>query len=490
MRHKVLIGEAARRELRIGIDILANAVKATLGPGGRTAILSDGVDVKITKDGVSVAEEVKLDDVVHNIGAQIVKEVASKTAKEAGDGTTTATVLAQKMIELELVPSTQEREEIVELLKSKSQTTDNLKAVATISANGDETIGSLVSEAVKKTGKYGIVTPGLSDTSKDKLEYSKGVNFDEGYVTPQFVLDTKKLTLELDDCLIYMYEGEIRSTQDVAPVITLASQNRTSLLVIAREISGTALDQLIMLNAKGNVRCAAVQIPGFGAYRKPIMGDIAALTQGKFRTIEDQRKREPITKDTVGFANKVIVAKDECTIIVDDSGESLQKRITMIQDLIPEASIDYEKSFLEKRLAQLTGGTAKVLAGGDSKVSQEERRDRIEDAIFATKAAVKMGIVEGAGMALYKISEQFPQYADILQSPAKQIAKNARYDKVGLDARTGKEVEDLVEAGIIDPTLVVVSAFINACSIAEIFLTTESIVVNDSRNYSNHITPN
>ena len=486
MSKLVVLGSEAREQLKIGIDILANAVKSTLGPGGKTVILAEDRDVTITKDGVSVANQVFLPDPIQNIGAQIVKEVAAKTAAQAGDGTTTATVLAQAMINYNQVPSKEDLNAMLGYLKIQSKECESLKAVAAISANNNQAIGELVEKALNTTGVYGIVTPDISSTTEDELIITQGIHVEEGFLSTTFITDLKKATCELDNPIILIYSGDLKATSELSTALYTATQAKRDLLIIADSVEGPALYTLEMTHTQGSIKCCAIRTPGVGVYKNAQLNDIAALTYGE--VIQKSSGKLVYTEKHLGEASKVIVGKEFTTIIGITSEEGnpvLESRIEMIKDLLETTSEGYETQFLEKRLAQLTGGTAIIGAGGYSRVEKKERKDRIEDAIFAATAARDSGILPGGGVALYHLSDIYPEYTKVLQAPFRQILTNAGIDteleskefEIGINAITGK-VGNMFEMGIVDPYLVVSSALINAYSIATTFLNTECIITN------------
>lgn len=494
----VSLGEDARKELRIGIDILANAVKSTLGPGGKTVIIANGNDVTITKDGVSVAEQVFLPNRIQNIGAQIVKTVASKTASEAGDGTTTATVLAQAMIQNNLVPTKEELDSMITYLQANSRECTSLKDVASISANGNQKIGELVEQALLTTGEYGIVTPDISESTEDELIITKGMHIEEGFLSTAFITDLKKATCELNNPYILIYKGDLKATTEVATAIGIASREKRDLLVIADSIEGPALFALEMTHTQGSIRCCAIRTPGIGVYKDATLNDLAALTFGK--VLSKASGKVNYSDTDLGEAIKIIVGKEFTTILsFPDENKALEERVEMIKDLLISTEVEYEANFLKTRLAQLTGGTAIIAAGGYSRLEKKERKDRIEDAIFAAKAARDSGILPGGGAALYHLAKVFPDYKAVLESPMRQILSNAHLEfleleefELGVNAITGK-ICNMFEAGIVDPVKVVTSALINAYSIATTFNNTECIITDldgDKARGPEYISPN
>lgn len=488
--------------LKRGVDTLANAVKVTLGPEGKTVILSTKNGRKITKDGVSVAKEIFLEDPIANEAAQIVKEVASKTADVAGDGTTTATVLVQSLIK-DLIDEdlhssffkdlNEEKEKVIEFLKSKARKVSasdikTLEQVATISANNDETLGKIVAEAVHVTGEYGIVTAEEGDSFETKISLTQGMNFDNGYVSSLFITDQEKLICEMEDVMIFMYDSELSTIKDILPILRSAAARKKSLLVIANEITGEAISTLLAQKQIG-FKCAAVKCPSFGDYKKSLMVDIATVTGGVYLDSQKGMKFEDLTDVHFGFAERVVITKDETTIIKGDGNEEkISLRIKQLENQIENTQNEYEVNFMKKRIAKMKGGVAVIEVGGFSEVEIKEKKDRIEDAIYAVRAALEEGVVEGGGIAYLRATEVCKNKAlkNALVSPFEQICLNAdikplteeiKNNKIlGINIKTMEEV-DMFEAGIVDPLKVTRTALENAVSVATTFLTTKCIIV-------------
>ncbi len=521
---RVIYGEEARSRLKAGVDKLANAVKVTLGPKGREVIIEKkwGVPL-VTKDGVTVAKEIELKDPYENMGAQLVREVASKTADVAGDGTTTATVLAQsifteglKAIASGANPMDIKRgidkavEVVVENIKGLSIPVSGRKEieqVATISANNDPTIGKIIADAMEAVGKDGVITVEESKSAETTLETVQGMQFDRGYLSPYFVTNPDKMEAVLDDPFILIYEKKISNVKDLLPVLEQVVRTGRPLLIIAEEVEAEALATLVVNHIKGVIKACAVKAPGFGQRRKDYLQDIAILTGGTAITEELGIKLESVTLDMLGRADKVIVDKDNTTIVGGKGAkEQIQARIEQIKKQIVETTSDYDREKLQERLAKLSGGVAIIRVGAATEAELKEKKARVEDAVHATKAAVEEGIVPGGGVALARASEAIDELklenpdqqlgADIVKracrAPLRQIATNAGYEgfvileKVlqlgkekgknwGFDAARG-EYKDMVEAGIIDPTKVVRTAIQNAASVAGTMLTAEALV--------------
>lgn len=521
---RVIYGEEARAKLKAGVDKLANAVKVTLGPKGREVIIEKkwGVPL-VTKDGVTVAKEIELKDPYENMGAQLVREVASKTADVAGDGTTTATVLAQaifteglKAIASGANPMDIKRgidkavEVVVENIKNLSIPVSGRKEieqVATISANNDPTIGKIIADAMEAVGKDGVITVEESKSAETTLETVQGMQFDRGYLSPYFVTNPDKMEAVLDDPFILIYEKKISNVKDLLPILEQVVRTGKPLLIIAEEVEAEALATLVVNHIKGVIKACAVKAPGFGQRRKDYLQDIAILTGGTAITEELGIKLESVTLDMLGRADKVIVDKDNTTIVGGKgSKEQIQARIEQIKKQILETTSDYDREKLQERLAKLSGGVAIIRVGAATEAELKEKKARVEDAVHATKAAVEEGIVPGGGVALARASEAIDELklenpdqqlgADIVKracrAPLRQIATNAGYEgfvileKVlqlgkengknwGFDAAKG-EYKDMVEAGIIDPTKVVRTAIQNAASVAGTMLTAEALV--------------
>ncbi|MFN3871258.1 MAG: chaperonin GroEL [Aquificaceae bacterium] len=521
---KVIYGEDARARLKAGVDKLANAVKVTLGPKGREVIIEKkwGTPL-VTKDGVTVAKEIELKDPYENMGAQLVKEVASKTADVAGDGTTTATVLAQsifteglKAIASGANPMDIKRgidkavERVVEEIKAQSIQVSGRKEieqVATISANNDPEIGRIIADAMEAVGKDGVITVEESKSAQTTLETVQGMQFDRGYLSPYFVTNPDKMEAVLEDPYILIYEKKISNVKDLLPVLEQVVRAGKPILIIAEDVEAEALATLVVNHIKGVIRACAVKAPGFGQRRKDYLQDIAILTGGTAITEELGIKLESVTLDMLGRADKVIVDKDNTTIVGGKgSKEAIQARIEQIKKQIVETTSDYDREKLQERLAKLSGGVAIIRVGAATEAELKEKKARVEDAVHATKAAVEEGIVPGGGVALVRASETLEDLkvdnhdqqigVDIVKkacrTPLRQIAANAGFEgyvvleKViqlgkekgrswGFDAATG-EYKDMIEAGIIDPTKVVRTAIQNAASVAGTMLTAEALV--------------
>jgi len=521
---KVIYGEDARARLKAGVDKLANAVKVTLGPRGREVIIEKkwGTPL-VTKDGVTVAKEIELKDPYENMGAQLVKEVASKTADVAGDGTTTATVLAQaifteglKAIASGANPMDIKRgidkavERVVEEIKKQSIQVSGRKEieqVATISANNDPEIGKIIADAMEAVGKDGVITVEESKSAQTNLETVQGMQFDRGYLSPYFVTNPDKMEAVLEDPYILIYEKKISNVKDLLPVLEQVVRAGRPILIIAEDVEAEALATLVVNHIKGVIRACAVKAPGFGQRRKDYLQDIAILTGGTAITEELGIKLESVTLDMLGRADKVIVDKDNTTIVGGKgSKENINARIEQIKKQIVETTSDYDREKLQERLAKLSGGVAIIRVGAATEAELKEKKARVEDAVHATKAAVEEGIVPGGGVALVRASEALEDLkvdnpdqqigVDIVKkacrTPLRQIATNAGFEgyvileKViqlgkekgknwGFDAGAG-EYKDMVEAGIIDPTKVVRTAIQNAASVAGTMLTAEALV--------------
>jgi chaperonin GroEL len=513
-------GDARARMLR-GVDILADAVRVTLGPKGRNVVLDKSYgSPRITKDGVTVAKEVELTDKFENMGAQLVKEVASKTSDQAGDGTTTATVLAQaivregaKAVAAGMNPMDLKRgidlavSAVVEDLEKRSKkvsTNDEIAQVGTISANGDREIGVMIAKAMKTVGNEGVITIEEAQSLETELEVVEGMQFDRGYISPYFITNAEKMVCELDDAYILLHEKKLSGLQAMLPLLEAIVQTSRPLLIIAEDVEGETLATLVVNKLRGGLKVAAVKAPGFGDRRKAILEDIAVLTGGQLISEELGIKLESVTIDMLGRAKKVRVEKENTTII-DGAGKKpdIAARVTQIKTQVEETTSDYDREKLQERLAKLSGGVAVIRVGGATEMEVKERRDRVEDAMHATKAAVEEGVVAGGGAALlYGVNALAKLRAgnddqkvgiDIvrraLTAPARQIVVNAGGDASvvigrlldanhvnrGYDAQSGDYV-DMVKAGIIDPTKVVRLALQNAASVAGLLVTTEAMV--------------
>ena len=514
----------AREAMRIGVDTLADAVKVTLGPKGRNVILDKSFgSPAITKDGVTVAKEIELEDKFENMGAQMVKEVASKTSDVAGDGTTTATLLAQaiyregsKLVAAGSNPMAIKRgiekgvEAVVKELKKISKPTKDHKEIAqvgTISANNDSTIGNIIAEAMEKVGKEGVITVEEAKSMETTLEVVEGMQFDRGYISPYFVTDPEKMEAVLSDPYILINEKKISNMKDLLPVLEQIAKMGRPLLIIAEEVEGEALATLVVNKLRGTLSCAAVKAPGFGDRRKAMLEDIAVLTGGQMISEDLGIKLENVSLKDMGTAKRITIDKDNTTI-VDGGGEksALEGRVKQIRAQIDETTSDYDREKLQERLAKLIGGVAVINVGAATETEMKEKKARVEDALNATRAAVEEGIVPGGGIALLRC---LPALANLktegeealgvniirraLEEPVRQIANNAGFEgsvvveKVkaekagfGFNADTGI-YEDLMKAGVIDPTKVTRFALQNAASVASLLLTTEAMVAEKPR---------
>jgi chaperonin GroEL len=512
----------ARAALKRGVDQLAQAVKVTLGPKGRNVVIDRKFGAPtVTKDGVTVAKEVELSDAIENMGAQMVKEVATKTSDLAGDGTTTATVLAQaifreglKNVTAGANPMAIKRgidkavEQVIAELKAISTPTKGKKEIAqvgTISANNDEEIGNLIADAMEKVGKDGVITVEEARGLETTLDTVEGMQFDRGYLSPYFVTDPERMEAALEDALILIHDKKISSMKDLLPILEKVAQMGRPLLIIAEDIEGEALATLVVNKLRGTLRVCAVKAPGFGDRRKAMLQDISVLTGGNVISEEVGFKLENATANDLGKAKRIVIDKDNTTI-VDGAGESKQikGRIEEIRVAIDKSTSDYDREKLQERLAKLAGGVAVINVGAATETEMKEKKARVEDALHATRAAVEEGIVPGGGVALLRIQKKIRDFkledADeqigvsivvrALEEPIRQIAENsgaegsivvdkvrtADSDTYGFNART-EQYEDLVEAGVIDPTKVTRTALQNAASIASLLLTTECVVV-------------
>jgi chaperonin GroEL len=511
----------ARTRLLRGVDILADAVKVTLGPKGRNVILEKSFGApRITKDGVTVAKEIELADRFENLGAQLVREVASKTADMAGDGTTTATVLAQaivregaKAVAAGLNPMDLKRgidvavQAVIADVKTRSKkvsTNEEIAQVGTISANGEREIGEMIAKAMEKVGNEGVITVEEAKGLDTELEVVEGMQFDRGYTSPYFITNADKMTVELDNPYILLHEKKLSGLQPLLPVLESVVQSGRPLLIIAEDVEGEALATLVVNKLRGGLKVAAVKAPGFGDRRKAMLEDIAILTGGQVISEDLGIKLESVTLEMLGTAKRISITKEDSTI-VDGAGkkQDIEARIKQIKAQIEETTSDYDREKLQERLAKLAGGVAVIKVGGGSEVEVKERKDRVDDALHATRAAVEEGIVAGGGVALlYAIrclgslkGENDDQKVGIdivrraLQSPVRQIAENAGADgavvagkllegkdaNLGFDAQKG-EYCDMIKAGIIDPTKVVRTALQDAASVAGLLITTEALV--------------
>jgi len=511
----------ARTKMQKGVDILADAVKVTLGPKGRNVIIDKSFGApRITKDGVTVAKEIELEDKFENMGAQMVREVASKTNDEAGDGTTTATVLAQaivregcKSVAAGMNPMDLKRgvdaavtAVIAELRKKakKVSSDEEVRQIGTISANGDLDVGTMISEAMQKVGKEGVITVEEAKSLTTELEVVEGMQFDRGYISPYFVTNAEKMFAELEDPYILLHEKKVSGLQSMLPLLEAVVQSSRPLLILAEDVEGEALATLVVNKLRGGLKIAAVKAPGFGDRRKAMLEDIAILTGGQVVSEDLGIKLENVTLDMLGTAKKITITKEETTI-VNGAGKKadIQGRCNQIRAQIDETSSDYDREKLQERLAKLAGGVAVIRVGGATEIEVKEKRDRVEDAMNATRAAVEEGIVPGGGTALLRASKVLekltPENDDqrvgmeiirkALQAPVRQIAENAGVEgsivvgkllekkdaSYGYNAATDK-FEDLVKAGVIDPVKVVRTALQDAASVAGLLITTEAMV--------------
>ncbi|HYM03151.1 MAG TPA: chaperonin GroEL [Stellaceae bacterium] len=511
----------ARDRMLRGIDILAHAVRVTLGPKGRNVVIDKSFGApRITKDGVTVAKEIELADKFENMGAQMIREVATRTSDQAGDGTTTATVLAHaivregvKAVAAGLNPMDLKRgienavEAVVEDLKKRSKkvsTNEEIAQVGTISANGDREVGHMLSKAMQRVGNEGVITVEEAKSMETELEVVEGMQFDRGYISPYFVTNAEKMVCELDDPYVLIHEKKLSNLQSLLPLLEAVVQSGRPLLIIAEEVEGEALATLVVNKLRGGLKVAAVKAPGFGDRRKAMLEDIAILTAGQLISEDLGIKLETVTLNMLGRAKKARVEKENTTII-DGAGKKadIQGRIGQIKAQIEETTSDYDREKLQERLAKLAGGVAIIRVGGATEVEVKERKDRVDDAMHATRAAVEEGIVAGGGVALLFASRVLAKLKpanddqkvgiDIvrraLQTPVRQIAENAGVDgsivigklqdkgdpNYGYDAQSGDYV-DMLKAGIIDPTKVVRLALQDAASVAGLLVTTEAMV--------------
>jgi chaperonin GroEL len=517
----VRLGADARERMLRGIDTLADAVRVTLGPKGRNVVLDKSYGApRITKDGVTVAKEIELSDKFENMGAQMVREVASKTSSVAGDGTTTATILAHAMVRegVKAVAAGMNPMDLrrgvdmavnavvkdIEKRSKKVSTNDEIAQVGTISANGDAEIGRMLAEAMRKVGNEGVITVEEAKSLETELDVVEGMQFDRGYLSPYFVTNAEKMLAELEDPYILLHEKKLSSLQSLLPILEAVVQSGRPLLIVAEDIEGEALATLVVNKLRGGLKVAAVKAPGFGDRRKAMLEDIAALTAGEVISEDLGIKLENVGLDMLGRAKRVRIDKENTTII-DGAGkkEDITARINQIKAQIEETTSDYDREKLQERLAKLAGGVAIIRVGGGTEVEVKERKDRVDDAMHATKAAVEEGIVAGGGVALLFASKVLsglnPSNNDqrvgidivrkAIQSPVRQIAENAGSEgsivvgkltdkddpNFGFDAQSG-EYKDMVAAGIIDPTKVVRVALQDAASVAGLLITTEAMV--------------
>ncbi|MGB3722058.1 MAG: chaperonin GroEL [Pacificimonas sp.] len=517
----VKFGRDARERILAGVDILANAVKVTLGPKGRNVVIEKSFGApRITKDGVTVAKEIELKDKFENMGAQMLREVASKTNDIAGDGTTTATVLAQaivregmKSVSAGMNPMDLKRgidlavTKVVENLQSRSKPVagnDEIKQVGTISANGDTEVGDMIAQAMEKVGKEGVITVEEAKGLVSELETVEGMQFDRGYLSPYFITNPDKMIVDLENPYILIHEKKLSSLQAMLPILEAVMQSGRPLLIIAEDVEGEALATLVVNKLRGGLKIAAVKAPGFGDRRKAMLEDIAILTEGQMISEDLGIKLENVTLDMLGSAKTVTIDKDNTTI-VDGAGaaEGIKARVEQIRAQIETTTSDYDKEKLQERLAKLAGGVAVIKVGGASEVEVKEKKDRVDDALHATRAAVEEGIVPGGGTALLYATRALEgleganddqtRGVDIIRkaltSPVRQIAQNAGFDGAVVSGKLidGKDdnfgfnaatdvYEDLLKAGVVDPTKVVRAALQDAASVAGLLITTEATV--------------
>lgn len=523
MAKQLFFDTEARDRIKSGVDALANAVKTTLGPKGRNVILDKKFGAPtVTKDGVTVAKDIELKDAVENMGAQLVKEVASKTADSAGDGTTTATVLAQaifnagiKSVAAGANPMDVKRgidkavEKVVANLREQSKTintSNEIAQVGAISANNDNEIGKMIADAMEKVGKDGVITVEEAKGTETEVKTVEGMQFDRGYLSPYFVTDTESMEADLESPYILIYDKKVSTMKDLLPVLEAVAQTGSPLLIIAEDVDGEALATLVVNKIRGSLKVAAVKAPGFGDRRKAMLEDIAILTGGTVVSEERGYKLENASIDMLGRAEKVIIDKDNTTVVNGaGSEEDIKARVNIIKSQIEKSTSDYDKEKLQERLAKLAGGVAILYVGAATEVEMKEKKDRVDDALHATRAAVEEGVVAGGGVALIRAFSSLDKIevenhdqqigVDIvlsaLESPLRTIVSNAGgegsvvvqkvkegKDAFGYNARTD-QYEDLFEAGVIDPTKVTRLALENAASISSLLLTTECVVADE-----------
>ncbi len=511
----------ARNRMLQGVNILADAVKVTLGPKGRNVVLDKSFGApRITKDGVTVAKEIELEDKFENMGAQMVKEVASRTNDEAGDGTTTATVLAQaivkegmKSVAAGMNPMDLKRgvdvavAKVIETISGSSREvkdSDEVAQVGTISANGEAEIGNQIADAMQKVGNDGVITVEENKGLETETDVVEGMLFDRGYLSPYFVTNPDKMTAELEDCMVLLHEKKLSSLQSMVPLLESVIQSGKPLLIVAEDVEGEALATLVVNKLRGGLKIAAVKAPGFGDRRKAMLQDLAILTGGQVVSEDLGMKLENVTMDMLGSAKRISITKDETTV-VDGNGEKaeIEARVAQIRQQIEETTSDYDREKLQERVAKLAGGVAVIKVGGMTEVEVKERKDRVDDALNATRAAVQEGIVVGGGVALIQGAKKLEgvkgdnpdQDAGIaivrkaLEAPLRQIAENSGVDgsvvagkiresndnKFGFNAQT-EEYGDMFKFGVIDPAKVVRTALEDAASIAGLLITTEAMV--------------
>ena len=521
----VKFGAEARAKMLTGVDILANAVKVTLGPKGRNVVIEKSFGApRTTKDGVTVAKEIELADKLENMGAQMVREVASKANDVAGDGTTTATVLAQaivregmKRVAAGMNPMDLKRgiekaaAEVVKDLAHKSKkvkTNDEIAQVGTISANGDTAVGAMIAQAMEKVGNEGVITVEEAKSLDTELDVVEGMQFDRGYLSPYFITNPDKMIAELDDPMILLHDSKLSSLQPMLPILESVVQSQKPLLIIAEDVDGEALATLVVNKLRGGLKIAAVKAPGFGDRRKAMLQDLAVLTGGQVISEDLGIKLENVSMDMLGTAKRVNITKDDTTV-VDGAGtkKDIEGRVAQIRRQIEDTSSDYDREKLQERLAKLAGGVAVIKVGGATEIEVKERKDRVDDALNATRAAVEEGIVPGGGSALLRAAKNIDvvgvnddEQAGIdivrkaLEAPIRQISENAGVEgsvvvntvlkskgkAYGFNAQT-EEYGDLVEMGIIDPAKVVRSALQNASSVAALLITTEAAIADSPK---------
>ena len=526
MAKEIKFNVEARDLLKKGVDELANAVKVTLGPKGRNVVIEKKFGAPhITKDGVSVAKEIELSDPYANIGAQMVKEVASKTGDDAGDGTTTATILAQSIISVGLKNVTAGANpmdlkrgidkavaEVVKSLEAQKEAVgenyDKIRQVARISANGDDNIGSLIAEAMEKVTKEGVITVEEAKGTETEVKVVEGMQFDRGYISPYFVTDTEKMNAEFEKPYILLYDKKVSTMKELLPLLEPVAQAGRALVIIAEDVESEALATLVVNRLRGSLKIAAVKAPGFGDRRKEMLEDIAILTGGVVISEEKGLKLETATIDMLGCADKITIDKENTTIVNGcGSKEAIAERVNQIKKLIEHSTSDYDKEKLQERLAKLAGGVAVLYVGAASEIEMKEKKDRIDDALSATRAAIEEGIVPGGGVAYIRAIESLEKLKGenddettgieiikrAIEEPLRQIAANAGVEgavvvnKVkegkkdfGYNARTGV-YENLMKTGVIDPKQVTRVALENAASIAGMFLTTECVLVEEKQ---------
>ncbi len=518
MAKNITYGEDARRAVLEGVEKLAEAVRVTLGPKGRNVILEKKFGApSITKDGVTVAREIELEDPLENMGAQMVREVASKTSDTAGDGTTTATLLALSIFRdgyknvaagsnpMDLKRGVEKAvDSVIEELKRMSRPVkgESIAQVATVSANNDETIGRIIAEAMEKVGKDGVVTVEEAKGIETTLEVVEGMQFDRGYLSPYFVTDAERMEVVLEECHVLLHEKKISSMKDLLPILEQVARGGKPLLIISEEVEGEALATLVVNKLRGTLSCAAVKAPGFGDRRKAMLQDIGILTGGQVLTEDLGIKLENIKLEDLGQAKKVVIDKEKTTLMEGaGSTEAIEGRVKQIRTEIEESTSDYDREKLQERLAKLVGGVAVIKVGAATETEMKEKKARVEDALNATKAAVEEGIVPGGGVALLRaiaVLDKLKLEGDekvgagiirrALEEPIRQIVNNAGHEgsvvvekvremehDTGFDAQK-EEYADMFQAGIVDPTKVVRLALLNASSIAALMLTTEALV--------------